>query len=442
MNFLIVHTPLKFLIQDLWRDEAFSYLLASRTLGEILTLTAQDFTPPLYYLLLHGWMMVFGSSEVAMRSLSVFFFTGMLYYIFDILTQTLGFSYKKAGIYLVFFALNPLLSYYAFEVRPYAMVAFFAVGAGYAYLLQKKRLFIFMMTAGLYTHYFMILVLAAFIIYQLSFHTLSRSHLKKAPYFIFPIIFWLPWALFMLTQKKFDDAFWIMRPTLIDVFYSVATIYTGYEKSLGWDVQKLPNQYTSLVQLIAVFLGGFLLLSSIYVWKFKRHAIKAGGFFLLWSFIPMIIVFISSFIATPLFIPRYLIMAAPGLLLYLVWLFDQLPKKIQIITGFVLIVLTFQYQRFQIKYREKSQVKSMYTQIKSLAKTADQVYVTDVLDLHLAQYYFYKDRVNLYGQKYSEIPSYVGKVLIPPEIIQTEFPVLPGRAFVVSDKTFYIRSQY
>lgn len=58
--------------RSIWFDEAFSWTLASQFgLSEVITRTAQDVHPPLYYLILSAWVSVFGQSLLAMRLLSV-----------------------------------------------------------------------------------------------------------------------------------------------------------------------------------------------------------------------------------------------------------------------------------------------------------------------------------------------------------------------------------
>ena len=60
-------TNVKFFTEGLWCDEAFSWAIASKG-SALLALTARDFNPPLYYLVLNGWMTIAGTSEMAMRS--------------------------------------------------------------------------------------------------------------------------------------------------------------------------------------------------------------------------------------------------------------------------------------------------------------------------------------------------------------------------------------
>lgn len=54
----------------LLHDEAFSWRLASLSLRDILSCTANDVHPPLHYMLLKYWTIVWGDSQLAMRSLS------------------------------------------------------------------------------------------------------------------------------------------------------------------------------------------------------------------------------------------------------------------------------------------------------------------------------------------------------------------------------------
>ena len=152
LSYLFTHTPLLFLVQDLWRDEAFSFVLAMRSIPYILHLTAGDFNPPLYYALLHYWMILFGSSEIAMRSLSLVFFLGTLYVFYDICLYVLKITHRRTIVYFLLFLCNPFLLTYAFEARMYMMVTFFVTLSYFALWTGRKKLYILAITLGLYTH--------------------------------------------------------------------------------------------------------------------------------------------------------------------------------------------------------------------------------------------------------------------------------------------------
>ncbi|MEZ5310516.1 MAG: glycosyltransferase family 39 protein [Microthrixaceae bacterium] len=55
---------------SLWLDEALSVNIAALPLGDLTEALRHDGHPPLYYLLLHVWMKVFGDSDWAVRALS------------------------------------------------------------------------------------------------------------------------------------------------------------------------------------------------------------------------------------------------------------------------------------------------------------------------------------------------------------------------------------
>jgi mannosyltransferase len=107
--------------QSFWSDEGNSVALARASLAEIAARTALDIHPPLYYWLLHGWMQLFGDSEVAVRSLSAaagVLLVALIYRLGARLFDTWG------GLLAAFIAaLSPFQIYYAQEARMYALLA-------------------------------------------------------------------------------------------------------------------------------------------------------------------------------------------------------------------------------------------------------------------------------------------------------------------------------
>jgi hypothetical protein len=68
---LLVAIAFRFVTKsDLWLDEALTVNIAHAPLSDLVDLLKRDGAPPLYYLLLHGWMAIFGTSDVAARALS------------------------------------------------------------------------------------------------------------------------------------------------------------------------------------------------------------------------------------------------------------------------------------------------------------------------------------------------------------------------------------
>ena len=106
---------------SLWIDEGISAGIASHPAGEIPGLLRQDGSPPAYYLLLHAWTELAGTSEAALRAPSL---------VFALLTVPAAlwagwslFGRKAGWICAAAAAVLPFLTEYAQEARMYALVA-------------------------------------------------------------------------------------------------------------------------------------------------------------------------------------------------------------------------------------------------------------------------------------------------------------------------------
>ncbi len=110
---------------SLWVDEYLTWWLAAHSPAEILRLSSSaNFIPPLYFLLVHGALQVFGESEVALRLPSVV--AGICTVpVMWLLTLELTTSRSTANIAGALLAVNPLHLWFSQEARPYAVLLFF-----------------------------------------------------------------------------------------------------------------------------------------------------------------------------------------------------------------------------------------------------------------------------------------------------------------------------
>lgn len=123
---------LRFLaLSPLWLDEAQTVEIARRSVSGLLSALRHDGSPPLYYVLLHGWMKVFGTSTFAVRALSGLFAVAALPLMFRA-ARHLGASRRDAWVATLVLATSPFAVRYATETRMYSLVvllwllAFFA----------------------------------------------------------------------------------------------------------------------------------------------------------------------------------------------------------------------------------------------------------------------------------------------------------------------------
>jgi len=125
---------------SIWFDEAFSAYLLNYNFLDIARYTATDVHPPFYYWLLKLWTMVFGETEIGLRSMSVFF--GVIAAIFGYLFVRKQFGRRAALVALALMILSPLFIRYGQEARMYTLAAAIIFAASYVLLFAaetKKR---------------------------------------------------------------------------------------------------------------------------------------------------------------------------------------------------------------------------------------------------------------------------------------------------------------
>lgn len=157
----------------LWLDEALSVNIANVPLGEMAGALRRDGAPPLYYVVLKGWMLLFGESDFAVRAMSGFFALAAIPFIWITGQRVAG--REGAWIGVVLLASSPFALRYATEARMYSMVVLLtAVGVVLlnAFLDRPStpRLGGLMLVSGalLLTHYWALyLVLALLIVLAL-----------------------------------------------------------------------------------------------------------------------------------------------------------------------------------------------------------------------------------------------------------------------------------
>lgn len=406
LNWLFSKTPLVFLIQPFWRDEAFSYVMSQNSISKILFATAKDFNPPLYYIVLHFWQNAFGSTEISLRSLSFIFYWATVYVGFLILSEIMKFKFKKSLFYTLLIAINPLLVYYAFEARMYSMLAFLSTLSFYSLYKKNAALYLLSSILGLYTHYFMIFVV-------LAQHLLERYRQKIV------LLSFLPWLIFVLINRGVSvGSFWIEKIQSKNLITFIGQIYTGYEYSLRF--------YNKTIMPLSL-----LLLFIVLIGLMQKKTRQFKLFFVWGLAIPFIILIISFF--KPIFLPRYLIFSAVGLILLIALIINRLPNVFKVVLLTLLIMTTIKYNQLQIKERNKSDIRKATAEISFLMKNKDVVYVTSELDFFTVQYYLQKNKKDIYiwGKTYDEIPDFVGKALIDRDKVISSLPLYPNKAFIL-----------
>ncbi|XHF31249.1 glycosyltransferase family 39 protein [Pseudomonas chlororaphis] len=328
----------------IWGDEGSSLLLARYSLSGIWTHAAFDVHPPLYFMLLHGWIGVFGDGLLAIRSFSA---------LAGIATVGLGVSLvdrlatRRAAIIAgVLLALLPTAVRYSQEVRMYALLGLLLIGATLVLVKWIRRpqrhryllIYALLMTAALYTHYFAVLAALSHWLYLGLIRLLPGyrlKHLQRKDWWLANlaiVVLYLPWL-----------------PNLIDLLQHMDALKAGGD--VGWEDPVTLSSLPSMIwlwliqdegeQLPLLLFGGvplaLLVLAAVAV--ARDRSVNHGSVLLaLYTGVPLLLVFAVSFV-TPVFIERYLTAYALGLPMLAALAIDRLYTSVRVLAVAVLLSL-------------------------------------------------------------------------------------------------------
>jgi mannosyltransferase len=254
---------------SLWIDEGISAGIASHPAGEIPGLLRQDGSPPAYYLLLHAWIEIAGTSEAALRAPSLVF---ALLAVPTALWAGWSLFGRTAGwICAAFAAVLPFLTSQAQEARMYALVALLSIAATAAFLhafafRRRWAVPVFAVLLGLllYTHYWALFLalgwLAALgLVLASAAPTPARRRLATDAALAFGLagLAFAPWLPTLAFQLEHTGAPWSNPPPLTALFAAGVLGVGGLAVSrLGVDPrERLALRSLSLVAAVTLAAG-------------------------------------------------------------------------------------------------------------------------------------------------------------------------------------------
>lgn len=124
---LILRLISLFCAGDLWLDEIYSWYFSSKksVIDVVQSLYNEDLHTPLYFILLHFWMKIFGQNDTVMRLLG--FIPAFLTIPLSFYTAKKLFSAKAGYFASAILAVSPFAIYYSTELRFYGFVFFLSL---------------------------------------------------------------------------------------------------------------------------------------------------------------------------------------------------------------------------------------------------------------------------------------------------------------------------
>jgi mannosyltransferase len=258
--------------QSLWLDEGYTAWLVNHPPAEIIRLVQADTSPPLYYLMLHEWTLLFGRSEAALRSLSAVFGIVTIPLVACIAKRMIGRPVAATWLFTV----SWLQIAYSQEARSYELGAFLAAVAFYALLRHLDRphwkwlaLITAATAAGFYVNNFMLFYAAAIGLAGLVYPsklTIGRRLRDGLIVAICSAIAFLPWIVSFGSQmRRVNGDFWISRPNPGTICLVLANL-AGVDRFWTWE-QFVPR-FLIDASFTLQFVGAIVLIcaTAIGVW--------------------------------------------------------------------------------------------------------------------------------------------------------------------------------
>ncbi|MFN5982758.1 MAG: glycosyltransferase family 39 protein [Fluviicola sp.] len=420
-------------------DEPFTIFVAHRDFSDIITYLSNYNNPPLYELLLHFWMKMFGNGEMAVRFLPLIFSSVAVYFVYKI--AHLLRNRKAAFLASVLFTFSTFLYTFAQESRVYSLFMLLALASCYLFILilkynktKSKIAFVIVTTLILYAHYF-----GFFVLFVQGFMLLMNPEFRKKFWkflllYLAVFLLYSPQIFVVITRfsSSASNGTWVPPVESMDslrmIFFVISNyipicyftfilliiglIYFHLNNSMvGW-AKKITLTFTLIFAIGFLFSFGteidlikqfeldkkgklvFVVIatSAFMLVQWKSKLSNYYKFILAWVFIPPFLMFTLS-IKLPIFVERYLIYFIPAFYILITLSIYRLPKKFQApLAVFVSIVFIFS---FKINNRH-ADLRNLASKVKELKTKETQVIMCpEYFDVSLMYYY---DR-SIYSQK-------------------------------------------
>jgi len=235
--------------QNVWWDEGFSVWVARHDLGTLTTIAAGDTHPPLYYWLLHPWMLVTGPSEFAIRFPSLMFGVIAVALVYRLGRRLGGRSpILVATLATLLLATSRFHIWWSQEIRMYSLAAMWAVASALALMdfgsrqldppqsairnLKSAIPYALTMAGGMYSLYLFAFVVAA----EAMWVAWTAWIWRKTDHWKRLLIGWggamvavalamLPWLAYTLPRMKSWSAASQFSPlTYLQLYWTVLTL--------------------------------------------------------------------------------------------------------------------------------------------------------------------------------------------------------------------------
>jgi len=288
---------------DISGDEPFTIFYSQVDFETFFNMLKTENNPPLFFLLIHFWIKLFGISTISTRFLPLIFSTLTVLYVYKIGMKF--FSIRVAVISSLLFTFSNFHIFFAHETRVYSLFALLTTVSMYSFLSlirdkSDRKHFIILVLANtllIYSHFFGFFVLLIQSISVLSIKEIRSNIFKKYVLILFiTSLLFLPYIkLLLIRYSSSAKGTWIPPPNLESLYNTL------------WKFSNAPVNTVIFLLILLIALISFIL-------KRKKIADIPSVYskvILIWFLVPFLLIFFISLI-TPVFLDRYLIFISIG----------------------------------------------------------------------------------------------------------------------------------
>ncbi len=324
--------------RDIAMDEPFTIFYSQADLADIFKMLPGENNPPLFFLLLHFWIKLFGISAFSVRFLPFIFSVITALVIFR--TGQRFFSIRVGMVGSLLYTFSNYQMLFAHEARVYSLFALLTSCSMYLFLMSGSRrgsrttvvLLTMINILLVYSHFFGFFVIATeifavLVIRQYRFSILKQVFISSA----IVLFFYIPYLPVFVTRytATAHAGTWVSPPVFSDLY------------TMLWRYSNVP--------LATVFFIGIIAAGGIF-WIKRYHnstgtGSPEGKLVILWFLAPYTFMFLLSFIC-PMFLDRYTVFISIGYYLTIAMSLDAIASNRWLfgfisIAALLLMVFTF-----------------------------------------------------------------------------------------------------
>jgi uncharacterized membrane protein len=381
--------------RDICLDEPYSVFNAQKTVSDIIKIsTSGEPTPPLFMLLIHFWIKLFGIGSFSVRFLPLVFNAFTVLFIYFAGKRFFGFltGCVASGLFLF----STYHFFHGLETRTYSLVSLETAASLYFYLRYAENLKDRKALAGLiisnllliYSHYFGWFVILS----QVISSFLYTRNLKLLFRFMIP-----PFATFL--------GFTPMIPVLIKQF-AKSNRGTWLNPPRPFDYLNqlyffLNHKVVFWMMVTVICVGVLFTLIMVFRNKWKGFNINVLVLFL-WWFVPYSIMFFASS-KVPMFNSRYILFTSIGFYLFIGAFINFLFQKnryFEPLIGLIVLIFMFVYLSILPNHFGYREVSKSVDFVKSAENDSSIILIFPVWSDFQFNYYYnqeiFKDHQNYY----------------------------------------------